>query len=70
MYVRYTSLYVCLASSSAANDILDLMGCISHWVKAFLIVVKDFVVFAEGGEQRCRLLVKSLYMVYVIAIRV
>jgi hypothetical protein len=28
------------------------MGCISHWLKAFLIVMNDFVVFAEGGEYR------------------
>ena len=50
MYMRYMSLYVYLANSSTADDSLDLTSCISHWMKAFLIVVKVFVVFAEGGE--------------------
>lgn len=37
----------------SGNVSMDLRGCISQWVKTFLNVVEDFMMFAKGGEQRC-----------------
>ena len=45
------SLCVNLASSSIANVCLNLSSCVSHWTEAFLAMMQDSMLFAEGGKE-------------------